>query len=49
MSADHDHGHDDHGHGHEEEGVYFDASTSILAPIYIIIALLIIFGTLMFG
>lgn len=28
---------------------YFDDSTSILVPIYIVIALVIIFGTVLFG
>lgn len=45
MSADHDHGHEEH----SEEGVYFDDSTSILAPIFIVIALAVIFGTVFFG
>lgn len=42
------HGHDDHGH-HESDRPYFDDSTSILTPVYIIIALIIIFGTVFFG
>lgn len=46
-SHDH-HGHDDHGH-HASEHAYFDDSTSILTPVYIVIALIIIFGVVFFG
>lgn len=42
------HGHDDHGH-HAVDRPYFDDSTSILAPIFIIIALIVVFGVLFFG
>jgi NADH-quinone oxidoreductase subunit L len=42
------HGHDDHGH-HGGDRPYFDDSTAVLAPVYIIIALVVIFGTLFFG
>jgi NADH-quinone oxidoreductase subunit L len=42
------HAHDDHGH-HGSDRPYFDDSTSILTPVYIIIALIVIFGTLFFS
>lgn len=42
------HGHDDHGH-HAADRPYFDDSTSILAPVYIVIALIVVFGVLFFG
>lgn len=45
--ADH-HGHDDHAH-HGSDHAYFDESTSILVPVYIIIALVIVFGVVFFG
>ncbi|MBL7897016.1 MAG: hypothetical protein JNJ99_00685 [Crocinitomicaceae bacterium] len=53
MSDHHDthhdsHGHDDHSH-HAAEGSYFDESTNILAPVYIILALIVVFGVLFFG
>lgn len=46
-SHDH-HSHDDHGH-HAAEHTYFDDSTTILTPVYVIIALIVIFGVLFFG
>ena len=42
------HGHDDHGH-HGSDRPYFDESTSILTPVYIVIALIVIFVTLFCG
>lgn len=44
----HDHGHDDHGH-HGSDYTYFDDTTNILTPVYIIIALIVIFGIFFFG
>lgn len=43
-----DHGHDDHGH-HGSDYTYFDESTSILVPVFIILALVVIFGVVFFG
>jgi len=43
-----DHGHDDHAHPVSDRP-YFDDSTSILVPVYIVIALIVIFGTVFFG
>lgn len=40
---------EEHHDSHDSDRVYFDDSTSILAPVYIVIALLVIFGTLFFG
>lgn len=34
---------------HKKERTYFDDSTLVLAPVYIIVALSIIFGTIFFG
>lgn len=53
MSDHHDHhadshGHDDHGH-HGDDHVYFDDTTNVLSPVYIIIALIVIFGVVFFG
>lgn len=53
MSDHHDHhadshGHDDHGH-HGDDHVYFDDTTNILSPVYIVIALIVIFGVVFFG
>lgn len=45
---DHHHAHDDHGH-HASDHAYFDESTSILTPVYIVIALIVIFCTLFLG
>ena len=42
------HGHDDHG-DHGSGHVYFDDSTTILVPVFIVIALVVIFGTVSFG
>ncbi|MBI3134527.1 MAG: hypothetical protein HYZ14_07590 [Bacteroidetes bacterium] len=53
MSDHHDHSHDSHAHDdhgqHGSERAYFDDSTSILTPVYVIIMLVIIFGVLFFG
>ena len=53
MSDHHDHhadshGNDDHGH-HGDDHVYFDDTTNVLSPVYIIIALIVIFGVVFFG
>lgn len=55
IMSDHSHDHhaDNHGHDdHAEHGsgyTYFDESTSILVPVFIIIALIVIFGVVFFG
>jgi hypothetical protein len=51
MSDHHnDHAHDHHGHDdHASDHAYFDESTEILVPVYIIIALVVVFGVLFFG